>query len=255
MNILIIEDEGLAAKRLQKLFLEIEKDTAVLAITDSVKSSVEWLSKNAPPDLMLMDIQLSDGLCFDIFSQLNIETPVIFTTAYDEFALKAFKVNSVDYLLKPIDKDELKKAIEKFKTQSAFKTNALSADQMRNVISMLTKQHHQYKTRFLVKLGDRLEPISINDILYFVAEEKLNFLITNYSKKLIIDQSLDELEPQLDPVNFFRLNRQYIAAISAIGNIHTHINGKLKVQVKGLEKEEIFVSRGRAADFKKWLDR
>lgn len=255
MNILIIEDEGLAAKRLQKLFLEIEKDAAVLAITDSVKSSVEWLGKNPPVDLMLMDIQLSDGLCFDIFSRMNIETPVIFTTAYDEFALKAFKVNSVDYLLKPIDKEELKKAIEKFKTQSAFKTNVLSSDQMRSVIAMLSKQPPQYKTRFLVKLGDRLEPIAINEILYFVAEEKLNFLITNHLKKFIIDQSLDELEPQLDPVNFFRLNRQYFVAISAIGNIHTHINGRLKVQVKGLENEEIFVSRERAAEFKKWLNR
>ncbi|MBA2421620.1 MAG: response regulator transcription factor [Chitinophagales bacterium] len=255
MKIIIIEDEPLAAKRLQKLFLELEKDAEVLAMFDSVKRSVDWLSKNTAPDLLLMDIQLSDGLCFDIFSGVNIETPVIFTTAYDEFALRAFKVNSVDYLLKPIDKEELQKAINKFKTQSGINSAGISSEQMNNVIEILTKQHHQYKTRFLVKFGDRLEPISINDIQYFFAEEKLTFLVMLQGKKLVIDPSLDELETQLDPMQFFRLNRQYLASIHSIGNIFTHLNGKLKVQVKGLEKEEIFVSRERAPEFKKWLDR
>lgn len=255
MKIIIIEDEPLAAKRLQKLFLEIEKDAEVIAMFDSVKRSTEWLSKNTAPDLLLMDIQLSDGLCFDIFSKVNIETPVIFTTAYDEFALKAFKVNSVDYLLKPIDKDELQKAINKFKTQSGIKNAGISSVQMNNVIELLSKQHQQYKTRFLVKLGERLEPVSVNDIQYFFAEEKLTFLVTLQGKKLVIDPSLDELEPQLDPLQFFRLNRQYIASIHSIGNIFTHLNGKLKVLVKGLEKEDIFVSRERAPEFKKWLDR
>lgn len=255
MKIIIIEDEPLAAKRLQKLFLELEKEATVVAILDSVKRSVEWLSKNTAPDLLLMDIQLSDGLCFDIFSSANIQTPVIFTTAYDEFALKAFKVNSVDYLLKPIDKDELQKAINKFKNQSGLKSTGISAEQMNNVVELLSKQHRQYKSRFLIRLGDRLEPISVNDIHYFFAEEKLTFLVTIQGKKFAIDPSLDELEPQLDPLHFYRLNRQYITSFNSIGNIHTHLNGKLKVQVKGLQKEDIYVSRDRAPEFKKWLDR
>lgn len=255
MRIAIIEDEPLAAKRLGKLFLEIEKDALVVATLDSVKATVAWLNKNDHPDLLLMDIQLSDGLCFDIFSKVNIESPVIFTTAYDEFALKAFKVNSIDYLLKPIDKDELQKAVAKFRIRSGLKSSNVSADQLNDMIRLLSEQHREYKTRFLVKLGDRLEPVSVNDIQYFYAEEKLTFLITKQQKKFVIDPSLDELEPQLNPLQFFRLNRQYIASIDSITNIHTHLNGKLKVSVRGLEKEEIFVSRERAAEFKKWLDR
>ena len=255
MQIIIIEDEPLAAKRLQKLFLEIEKDAEVAALLDSVKRTVEWLSINPAPDLMLMDIQLSDGLCFDIFSATSIQTPVIFTTAYDEFALKAFKVNSVDYLLKPIDKNELEKAISKFKTQSGIKSSGISPAQMNNVIELLTRQHQQYKTRFLVKLGERLEPVSVNDIHYFFAEEKLTFLVTQQGRKYVIEPSLDELEPQLDPLQFFRLNRQYIASFHAIGNIFSHLNGKLKVHIKGLSKEDLYVSRERAPEFKKWLDR
>ncbi len=255
MKIIIIEDEPLAAKRLQKLFFELEKDTEVVALLDSVRSTIEWLSVNAAPDLMLMDIQLSDGLCFDIFSATNIQSPVIFTTAYDEFALKAFKVNSVDYLLKPIDKDELEKAISKFKTQSGIKSTGISSAQMNSVIELLARQHQQYKTRFLVKLGERLEPVSVTDIQYFIAEEKLTFLITQQGRKYVIEPSLDELELQLDPLQFFRLNRQFIASFHAIGTIFSHLNGKLKVQVKGLQKEDLYVSRERAPEFKKWLDR
>jgi DNA-binding LytR/AlgR family response regulator len=253
MKALIIEDEPLAARRLQKLFLELEKDAEVLGLLDSVKSSVEWLNHKPNPDLLLMDIQLSDGLCFDILLKTNVQVPIIFTTAYDEFALKAFKLNSVDYLLKPIDKDELKRAIDKFKSLSGFRKSSFSEDQIKNVIDLLSKQQ-PYKTRFLVKLGDRLEPVSVSEIDYFFAEDKLNFIVTK-GKKMFMDYSLDELEPQLDPVNFFRLNRKFIASINSIGNIFTHLNGKLKIVVKGLEKEEIFVSRERATEFKKWLDR
>ena len=255
MKIVIIEDELLAAKHLQRLLTEVEEDGKVVALLDSVKSAVDWLSKNEIPDLLMMDIQLGDGLCFEIFSRMEIETPVIFTTAYDEYALKAFKVNSIDYLLKPIDKNDLKKALHKFKSHSKPKNEMPSGEQIRSMIEMLTHQRSEYKTRFLVKVGDRLEPVSVHDVDYFFAEDKLNFLVTNYGKKLIIDHSLDELEKQLNPADFFRLNRQYIVSIHSIGNIYTHFNGKLKVQVKGLEKEEILVSRERAGEFKKWMDR
>lgn len=255
MKIIIIEDEPLASRRLQKLFIELEKDAEVIAVLDSVKRSVEWLTTHDAPDLLLMDIQLSDGLCFDIFSAANIQTPVIFTTAYDEFALKAFKVNSVDYLLKPIDKEELQKAIQKFKTQAGIRNHSITADQMNSVIALLSKQHQQYKTRFLVKLGERLEPVPVQEIQYFFAEDKLTFLVTKEGKKHIMDHSLDELEPQLDPSGFFRINRQYIASVHAIGNIFTHLNGKLKVQLTGLQKEDLYISRERAPEFKKWLDR
>lgn len=255
MNILIVEDEPLAAKRLQKLVLELEKDAVVTAQFDSVKRTVAWLAENAPPDLILMDIQLSDGLCFDIFAALPIQTPVIFTTAYDEFALKAFKVNSVDYLLKPIDKIELQHALQKFKAQFGLKRTTLSGEQLNDVIRLLTRQQQPYKTRFLVKLGDRLEPVSVNDILYFAADQKLTLLQTSHGKKHIIEPSLDELESQLDPQQFFRLNRQYIASLQSIGNIFTHLNGKLKVQLKGLEQDDIYVSRERAPAFRQWLDK
>ncbi|MBX7108037.1 MAG: LytTR family DNA-binding domain-containing protein [Chitinophagales bacterium] len=255
MNIIIVEDEPLAARRLKKLVLELEKDAHVAAQLDSVKRTVLWLSENEAPDLILMDIQLSDGLCFDIFSAISIQIPVIFTTAYDEFALKAFKVNSVDYLLKPIDKNELQNALQKFRAQNYKGKTVLSGDQLNNVISLLARQQQNYKTRFLIKLGDRLEPVSVNDILYFTAEQKITLLLTAQGKKHIIEPSLDDLESQLDPAQFFRLNRQYIASLQAIGNIFTHLNGKLKVQLKGMQQDDIYVSRERAPAFRAWLDR
>ena len=255
LKLLIIEDEPLAAERLKKMLNTLEPDAEIVATLDSVRAAVKWFLQSESPDLALFDIQLSDGMCFDIFQQTTVKCPVIFTTAYDEYALKAFKLNSVDYLLKPIDEQELKQALSKFKSQYALQPLLPPADTFARITEMLQQWPSGFRSRFLVRLGDRLEPVSVNNILFFYSEEKLTMLLTGDGKKFSVEESLDELEPQLDPQKFFRLNRQYLAAFDAIEDIRTHLNGKLKVKVKNANNHDLYVSRERAAAFKQWLNR
>lgn len=248
MKILIVEDEFPAAKRLAKLILELEPKAEIMEMLDSIESTVKWLKSNPKPELLFLDIHLADGNSFLIFEQAEVRCPVVFATAYDEYAIKAFKVNSIDYLLKPIEKDSLAQALAKFKNSRPNETIDFHA-----LLSSLQAEKKEYKTRFLVRISDRLLPIHINDIQYFVAEEKLVFLQTS-SQKYPIDFTLDQLESVLNPKLFFRINRKFLAQLTCIHKIYNHLNGKLKLILQPEHQDEIFVSREKAGEFKLWLE-
>jgi DNA-binding LytR/AlgR family response regulator len=249
MTILIIEDEPLAAERLQSLLLELDHSFTVTKVIDSVKESVSYLKISPTPDLIFMDIMLADGQSFEIFEQVDINAPIIFTTAHDDFALKAFKVNSVDYLLKPIDPLLLKQSLKKFDTINRNFHELKGFFQ-----SLLIKENAAYKGRFLVKSGETYTPVIISDIACFSYEDKLTFLYTNTGKRFMLDYSLDELEAMLDPKLFFRLNRQYLSSFSAIKSVHNYFNSKLKVYLFPEIADGITVSKERAPGLKVWLD-
>lgn len=256
LNLLIVEDEELAARKLNKMVLELEPNMCCLAITDSIAGTVSWLKENGLPDLILMDIELADGQSFEIFSRVDVRCPVIFTTAYDEFALKAFKVNSVDYLLKPVKPEELRTALEKFRSlrQSQISEGATQQNIGKLIETLVAQQQGtQYRERFLVRSGQRLMPVSSDAIAYFFTEDKLVFLRTCDNRKFVLDYTLDELEHQLDPRRFFRANRQFILNSYCIEEVHTWFNGKLKVNVRPKTEEEVIVSREKAGDFKAWM--
>jgi DNA-binding LytR/AlgR family response regulator len=254
MRVLIIEDEAPAARRLQKLLKESGYDIEVLAEIESIEQAVRWLESNTAPDLILMDIELADGLSFEIFSQTVIYTPVIFTTAYDEYALQAFKVQSIDYLLKPIDIQELKRSLAKFSDLKQHFSSASPQFDLSSLMQAFQNPTKEYKSRFLVKLGDRLIPVATNEVAYFQAEEKIVVLVTIENKKFAVDYSLDWLEQELNPKEFYRLNRQYITHLQAIKGIHQYFNGKLKINLQPDTKSEVTVSREKSAEFKRWLE-
>lgn len=254
MQLIIIEDEIPAMNRIKKMVLEIEPNTDIVATADSIESGVEAIQQNPKADLILMDIELADGQSFEIFNLVQVKCPVIFTTAYDEFALKAFKVNSIDYLLKPIEKTELQNAFNKYKTITQSSTIVSDINmQMQELLIGLKKPNANFKNRFLVKQGQKLISIAVDEIAYFFAHDKLCYLQTKSVNKFVIDYTLDELVGMLDPTQFFHLNRQTIASIYSIGSVHTYFNGKLKVDLKPLTSTEVIVSREKAAEFKEWL--
>ncbi|MEO0312403.1 MAG: hypothetical protein RIQ89_2060 [Bacteroidota bacterium] len=248
MKVLILEDEPLAGMRLQRMLLQVEPSAHVEAIIDSVEGALLHLQTHGEPDLYLMDIELSDGQSFELFSLVDITAPVIFVTAYDEYALKAFKINTIDYLLKPISEQDLVHALSKFK-----RTILPDAEKLKAAIhQLIISDDGQYKKRFLVKIGKRLKPLPTNEILYIVSEDKLSFAISNERHKYHIDASLEELEQQLNPIHFFRINRQVIASKQSIRELIADVNGKLKLHIYGLD-EEVMVSRDKSPHLKKWL--
>lgn len=251
MKVLIIEDEAPAARRLTQLIKEAKPNAVILDQLDSVESAIEWFSNNPVPDLAFMDIQLADGLSFEIFENTEVRCPVIFTTAYDEYAVKAFKVNSIDYLLKPIDNNELKRAFDKY---DKLQSNNSPVIDISEIVKTLGKQQN-YKNRFLVKQGQRLIPVDAARIAYFFAEDKLVLLVTNDNHKYIVDFTLEQLESKLNSQYFFRINRKIITSRPAVKDIHLSFNGKLKIYLKPdlKEGEGIFVSRERAPEFKTWM--
>lgn len=252
MKIIIIEDETPALNRIKKMVLEVEPTIEILATADSIEQSVQVIEKHQGAiDLILMDIELADGQSFEIFNLIEVKSPVIFTTAYDEFALKAFKVNSIDYLLKPISKEELKAAIQKFKSIQKSSDNV---EVLKNMLSHITAPKNNFKERFLVKLGERLISVATNEIAYFLSKDKLTYLITKNNNKYVVDYTLEELGNMLDRKHFFQINRQFIVAINSITNIHNYFNGKLKIQLVPVVEEEVIVSRERASDLKIWLN-
>lgn len=255
LNILIVEDEDLAARKLKKMLFEIDPEMCCVGISDCITTSVNWLKAHGEPDLILMDIELADGQSFEIFSRIEIKCPVIFTTAYDEYALKAFKVNSIDYLLKPIKVEELKAALDKFKNLRRQNGKLSQQPNIEKLVETLVAQqnHTKHRDRFLVKTGQRLMPVSTDEIAYFYTEDKVVFIRTRNDDRFIVDYTLDEIEHQLNPKDFFRANRQYILNSSSIEEIHTWFNGKLKVSVRPKPEEEIVISRDKAGDFKNWL--
>jgi DNA-binding LytR/AlgR family response regulator len=253
MNVLIIEDEPMAAQRLENLVKSLEPAVTILNKIDTVKRAVLWLQDNAAPDLIFMDIQLADGISFMIFEQCTIKSPVIFTTAYDEYALKAFKVNSIDYILKPVDKDELAGALTKFRalTRQEPETKVLLSN-IEQTIQMLTKKH---KSRFVIKVGEHLKTVEVENILYFFSQDKTTFCCTTDNRNLILDYTLEQLEEMVDPARFFRINRKYLIAATAMQDIISYTNSRLKLLLKGSQDQDIIVARERVQEFKDWLDR
>lgn len=252
-HVLIIEDEPQAAKRLETLITELIPQVEIVAKIDSVKKSVNWLLENSQPDLIFMDIQLADGVSFQIFEQCQVTSPVIFTTAYDAYALKAFKVNSIDYILKPVDKDDLEGALKKldFLTRRRNDTTEMLAS-IGEAVKMLTRK---FKTRFVLKIGEHLKAIEVSDIQYFLSLEKATFAKVNDGRKHILDFTLDELEDVLDPQHFFRINRRYIIRAAAIQDMVSYTNSRIKLVLKGSDDTDIVVARERVQEFKDWLDR
>jgi DNA-binding LytR/AlgR family response regulator len=249
MKILLIEDERPAANRLKQLIQQILPSAEILENLDSITSAVEWFNSNPTPELIFCDIQLADGLSFEIFDRVKISSPIIFTTAFDQYAIKAFKLNSVDYLLKPIDPNELSKSIEKFQNMS-LKSN-LDLNQIKD---LLIPQQKEFKSRFMVKLGEKIQSVLTSETAFFYSEERVTFLQTLERKKYILDYTLDQLEEMLDPKQFFRLNRKYIASFGAIAEIHTYSNSRLKIKLKDCPDNDILVSREKVGAIKEWLD-
>ncbi len=249
MKVLIIEDEKPAAHKLIRLLGEINPDIEIIDVLKSVEDSINWFLHNPKPDLIFMDIQLEDGICFEIFEKKPIHTPIIFTTAYDEYTLKAFKVNSIDYLLKPIDSYELKNAIDKFNMH--YKQTDYSRFEL-----IINQLQSNTKERFLIKIGGHYKSIQTSNINCFYIKERCNLIHVDKGKNYPIDYSLDKIEQLVDSKSFFRINRNFIINFSAIRDIIAYSSNRLKIMLKDwTEKEDIIVSRERVFDFKEWMDR
>ncbi|GAB3941488.1 LytTR family DNA-binding domain-containing protein [Spirosoma harenae] len=266
MNVLLIEDEELAVRKLTKLLQDVDPTIQIVGTEPSVRASVAWLNAHGPgqalaPDLILMDIELADGQSFEIFEQTTVSAPVIFTTSYDEYALKAFKVNSIDYLLKPIKRHELEASLAKYRrtkvgeNSEPTETKGLGTVDIDALVQQLRQQIQpsDYRRRFLVKHLQQWVPVEVSDIAYFYSEEGVSLFRTTTNQKFSLDYPLDELENMLDPSLFFRANRQFIVHINTVQQIHPYFNNKLKLTLKPATEEEVLVSRERATDFKKWM--
>ncbi len=253
MKILLIEDENAAARRLEKLIGEVAPEATIVACLDSVEAAIGWFQTNPQPDLILLDIHLADGSSFEIFEHIKVISPVIFTTAYDEYALQAFKVNAVDYLLKPIKVNELSAALEKYKR--VFQT-----PQAPDYAAMLRTLHQQeggknYLRRMLIRFSNSFRLVDMDDVAYFYTKDKITFLVTrSTAKRFPVDYPLDKLETLLDPAVFFRINRQFIIHVSAIKEMHPYSKSRVKVDLEPAAVDlETIVSTERAAEFKRWL--
>lgn len=254
MNVVIIEDEPLTAKNLQRMLKQIEPEFDVVAVLDSVSASVKWLKENKPPDLIFMDIQLADGVSFDIFDSVKIDKPVIFTTAYNEYAIRAFKVNSVDYLLKPLDKDLLLAAVEKFK-RHFNQSMALPSGQLQSFVSSYNKETlPKFKERFLAHYKAGIVPMPEHKVAYFV-KDTIIYLVTVDNEKLVTDyNTIDEIEEVVNPARFFRANRQMVIHIEQVDTYKKHDTGKIEVHLKCDKNATADVSREKANEFVNWID-
>ncbi|MBC7776898.1 MAG: response regulator transcription factor [Phycisphaerae bacterium] len=254
MKILLIEDENAAARRLEKLLAEVAPKATVVGRLDSVEAAIGWFQTNSQPDLILLDIHLADGSSFEIFEHVKVKSPVIFTTAYDEYALKAFKVNAVDYLLKPIKVNELAEALEKYKR--VFQPTALAADYSGLLQTLRQQEGGQfYLRRMLIRFSNSFRLVDMSDAAYFYTKDKISFLVTrSTAKRFPIDYPLDKLETLLDPAVFFRINRQFIINVAAIKEMHPYSKSRVKVDLEPPTVDlETIVSTERSAEFKKWL--
>lgn len=252
MRVLIIEDEHLPAQRLEKLLRELRPGVEVLAVLQTVDESVEWFAGNPAPDIVFMDIHLADGLSFSIFEETRVECPIIFTTAYDQYALKAFEVNSVDYLLKPVRREDLERALGKLRFLSLGTSGEGDGVNMTELARMLAQGMQSYKHSFFVTHKDTLVPVQVRDIAYFVLDNRIVTAWSYEGKHYNIDTTLEELARQLDPREFYRANRQYIIARRAIRNIATWFGSRAVVNLT-VPSERIIISRTNVADFKRWV--
>lgn len=257
MKILIVEDEELAVKKLQKTLSAVDSAAQVIGITDSIKTTVEWLQTNQQPDLILMDIELSDGQSFEIFNLTQVKSPVIFTTSYDEYALKAFKVNSIDYLLKPIQKEELQTALSKYRQlQTSYSGVEPKTDiNLETLVKELQQklQPKEFRKRFLVKHAQKLVSVEIDEIAFFYSDGRLNFFKTTDNKKYVVDYTMDELEDMLDPEKYFRISRSFYVSVNSIDKIDDYFGNRLILQLRPSVDKEALVSREKVTDFKKWM--
>ena len=250
-TVLIIEDEEAAYGRLQKMIMVALPEANILPPVVSIRSAVEWFSTNPEPHLIFLDVHLADGQSFEIFKHIHIKSPVIFTTAYDQYALEAFKVNSIDYLLKPIKKEELKRAIDKFSNLKGPGDSNINFDKL---LAALQAKPAAFKERFVVRYGEHIKTIETSNVAYFYTENKANFLVTKENKRFAIDYNLDQLEELLDPKKYFRINRQFIIGFHAITEMFTYSKSRVLIKLNPPSKLETIVSSERSAFFKSWLD-
>jgi two-component system, LytTR family, response regulator LytT len=248
MRVLIIEDEESAAKRLQKMITEALPQAEIVGSLSSIASSIEWFNNNKQPDLAFLDIHLADGRSFEIFKKAQVNCPVVFTTAFDQYALEAFKVNSIDYLLKPIKKEELERAIAKFRNLH-FKSSPINIE---NLLASIN-QKATYKERFVIKYGDHMKTIQTADIAYICSENRISFAVLKEGKRYALDFTMDQLEEMLDPKLFFRINRQFIIGFSSITEMLSYSKSRVLLKLNPATKEETIVSTERSSSFKTWL--
>lgn len=256
MKVLIVEDEVLAAKKLTKTLATVDESAEVIGVADSIQGTVEWLNSHPTPDLILMDIELADGQSFEIFGLTEVKSPVIFTTSYDEFALQAFKVNSIDYLLKPVQKEDLEAALNKFKQlKNIYKEEKKDDVNLEQIVKELQQklQPKEFRKRFLVKHGQKLISIEIDEIAYFFSDGRLNFFKTFDNRKFVVDYTMDELEEMLDPEKYFRTSRSFYVSINSIDQIHDYFGNRLLLHLNPPVEKEAIVSREKVSDFKKWM--
>jgi DNA-binding LytR/AlgR family response regulator len=253
MKVVIIEDEEFAALRLKKMILEFNPEIEILAELESVAESVKWFRSNPEPDLVFLDIHLEDDLSFAIFEQVNISSPIIFTTAFDEYAIKAFKMKSIDYLLKPIVHEELAAALKKYEQFSGLNRSTVD---LQTLYSLLATSEKKYRERFSISIGTKIKMVEVNDIAYFFVLDKGTYLRTLQGNTYNVDFTLDKLEEMLNPDSFFRINRKYLVHISSIDNMVAYSRGRVKLDLKPKTDEEFdtIVSIDRSPDFKKWLN-
>lgn len=251
MKVVIVEDETRASKRLVRLIKETNTSIEIKAILESVQSSLDWFKNNDFPDLIFMDINLSDGTAFDIFSELSIKTPIVFTTAYDHYALRAFNVNVIDYLLKPIKKEHIRKAISKFTRLKEVNSFSQHEDLLETIKKAIPGQPKQ---RLMLRIGNRLKLIYMDEIAYCYCNEKTVFLVTFDNHQYPIDKSLDKLEGEFDPFSFFRINRKYLVSLKAIKELYAFSKARVKVTLNPTTRHEVIVSVERSVKFKKWLE-
>lgn len=257
MKIAIIEDEPKITESLKLILMEIDPSISVMKILSSVKSSVEWLRVNQSScDLLFMDINLTDGLSFEIFNQIESNTPIVFLTAYDQYALDAFKVNGVDYILKPFDKTKIKQSLKKFKSLTQTGSNPLNAESLQHLLEVVVSKTITNKRKsYLVYHQDKLIPLAVDDISWFYKSNQVTYACTISNKKYVIDDALDKIQNEVSSVNFYRANRQFIVSKNAIENIAIYFNGRLIVNILPKPDEKIIVSKAKATDFKNWLSK
>lgn len=251
MKVIIIEDEKPSARRLQRMLNSLDIDVETLL--HSVKDSVNWFQSNEHPDLIFLDIQLSDGLSFEIFETVDVKSAIIFTTAYDEYALQAFKLNSIDYLLKPIDDEELKAAVNQYKTRLPKQQNVtLDFNDIKNLLTNPIER--EYKKRFSVKVGQHLKLINIDEIECFYSQNKGTYLYTKEGRNYLLDTTLEQLEDELEPHTFFRINRKFFVNIHAIKDMISYTNSRLQIKLNNYNEQDVIVARERVKAFKEWLE-
>jgi DNA-binding LytR/AlgR family response regulator len=252
MNVLLVENEKPAAEKLQRLLKKTDDSITIVGVTETVEGTVNWLQSNPSPDLILMDIQLDDGICFELFDTIKVETPVIFTTAYNEYALQAFRVNSVDYLLKPVEEEALRQAIDKYRNYHS----SLHGEALKQLLGELNRQ---YRNRFLIKIGSHFRSVTVKEICFFYILERATFLRTFSGKEYPLEASLDSVQKSLDPEIFYRINRNCILNIDAISDIVSYSSSRLQIKlnekIASPDESYLVVSREKVSVFKKWIDK